>query len=152
MQQSVSLHRGEIPETLNRWGETFEGWHWWYWQHFTNDHESSRILGEMGEVAGKWTHPKGRDGTSGAIGSTQSRQGGAEDDLEEAEGVDGVVGEGMLVSDLGFFVDSALVDAFIRGRAGARWVRMEDGGRADANEGLELGELGRNRGGGRRVV
>ena len=98
------------------------------------------------------THPKGRDGTSRPIGSTERCQGSAEDDLEEAEGVDGIVGEGVLVADLGFFVDSALVDAFIRGRAGARWVRMEDGGRADANEGLELGELGGNRGGGRRVV
>ena len=109
-------------------------------------------LDEMCEISRKQTRPESRDGTSWSIRSTKGRQGGAENNLEEAEGAGGVVGEGMLVANLGFFVDSALVDASIRSGAGARWVRMENGGRADANEGLELGELGWNRGDDRRVI
>ena len=105
----------------------------------------------MEDMSRKFTHPKSRDSTSGPIGGTERCPGGAENDLEEAEGVDGVVGEGMLVADLGFFVNSALIDPFIGSGPGARWVKMEDRGRADANEGLELGKLGWNRGGGRRV-
>ena len=78
----------------------------------------------------------------------QRSEGGADDDLQHVAGVDEVIAELVAEFDCAFFIDSAFVDSFVRGRAGGEggvgvdWVREEGSGRDDTGQGLEFEEVG----------
>ena len=63
------------------------------------------------------------DSSSGAVGGTEGCYGSADDDLSHSGDVDDVVADVVLPAHPGFFVDGALVDAFVRCWACQGWMR-----------------------------